>query len=58
MRKNRWRGPASKYIRKAEETNFRPNVTFFTSLSTAEALVSGVKFSKLYGTVELLYGTL
>ena len=29
-------GPAHKHIRKADEANFKPNLSFFTSLSTAE----------------------
>ena len=45
-------------LRKAEEANFKTNVSFFTSLSTAEAHVFGVKFIGLYGTVGLLrFGT-
>ena len=37
--------------RKAEEANFKANFSFFTSLSTGEAYVFGVKFIGLYGTV-------
>ena len=45
-------------LRKAEEANFKANVSFFTSLTTAEAHVFGVKFIELYGTVGLLrFGT-
>ena len=40
-----------KHIRKAEEANFKPNFTFFTSFSTAEAHVCVVKFIGFYGTV-------
>ena len=42
-----------KPLRKAEEVNLKANVSFFTSLSAAEALVFGVKFIGLYGTVQL-----
>ena len=38
-------------LRKAEEANFKANLLFFTSLSTAEAHVFGVKFIGLYETV-------
>ena len=44
-----------KSLRKAEEVNFKANVSFFMSLSTAEAHVFGVKFIGLYGTVGLLW---
>ena len=44
----RCRGP---HQRKAEEANFKANFSFFTSLSTAEAHVFGVKFIGLYGSV-------
>ena len=37
--------------RKAKEANFKANFSFFTSLSTSEAHVFGVKFIGLYGTV-------
>ena len=47
----RWRGPADKHFRKAEEANFKPNLSFFTGLSIAEADVCGVTFIGLYGTV-------
>ena len=48
-----------KSLRKAEEANFKANVSFFKSLSTAEVHVFGVKFIiGLYGTVGLLrFGT-
>ena len=48
-----------KSLRKAEEANFKVNVSFITSLSTAEVHVFGVKFNiGLYGTVGLLrFGT-
>ena len=39
----RCRGPGHKHIRKAEEANFKANVSFLTSLSTAEAHVCSVK---------------
>ena len=39
-----------KPLRKAEEANFKANFSFFTSLSTAEAHVFGVKFIGLYET--------
>ena len=42
---------AHERLRKAEEANFKANVSFFTSLSAAEAHVFGVKFIGLYGTV-------
>ena len=51
LRNGRWRGVGHKHIRKAEEPNFKPNFSFFTSLSTAEAHVCGVKFIGIYGTV-------
>ena len=41
----------SQAIRKAEEAKFKPNCSFFTGLSTAEAHACGVKFIGLYGTV-------
>ena len=40
-----------KPLRKAEEVNFKSKFSFFTSLSAAEALVFGVEFFGLYGTV-------
>ena len=40
-----------KSLRKAEEANFKVNFSFFTSFSTDEAHVFGVKFIALYGTV-------
>ena len=40
-----------KPVRKAEEVNFKANVSFFRSLSTAKAHVFGVKFIGLYATV-------
>ena len=40
-----------KGLRKTEEVNFKASVSFFTSLSVAEAHVFGVKFIGLYGTV-------
>ena len=40
-----------KSLRKAEEANFKANFSFFTSLSTGEAHIFGVKFIGLYGTV-------
>ena len=40
-----------KSLRKAEEANFKANVSFFTSRSIGEAHVFGVKFIGLYGTV-------
>ena len=43
--------PLYKPLRKAEEANFKANFSFFTSLSTAEARVFGVKFIGLYETV-------
>ena len=47
-----------KSLRKAEEANFKANISFFTSLSSAEAHVFGVKFIGLHGTVGLLrFGT-
>ena len=45
------RGLNYKSLRKAEEANFKANFSFFTSLSTGEAHVFGVKFIGLYGTV-------
>ena len=44
-------GPHYKSLRKAEEANFKANISFFTSLSTGEAHAVGVKFIGLYGTV-------
>ena len=38
-------------LRKAEEANFKASFSFFTSLSTGEAHIIGVKFIGLYGTV-------
>ena len=43
--------PPLNNLRKAEETNFKANFSFFTSLSTAEAHGFEVKFIGLYGTV-------
>ena len=43
--------PHYKSLRKAEEANFKANFSFFTSLSTGEAHVFGVKFIGPYGTV-------
>ena len=40
-----------KSLRKAAEANFKANFSLFTSLSTGEAHVFGVKFIGLYGTV-------
>ena len=45
------RRPDHKRLRKAEEANFSADFSFFTSRSTAEAHIFGVKFSGLYGTV-------
>ena len=42
-------GPHYKSLRKAEEANLTANFSFFTSLSTGEARVFGVKFIGLYG---------
>ena len=50
----RCRGPHYKSLRKAEEANFKVNFSFFTSLSTGEAHVFGVKFIGLYWTVGFL----
>ena len=47
----RCHGSHYKSLRKAEEANFKANISFFTSLSTGEAHVFGVKFIGLYGTV-------
>ena len=44
-------GPEHERLRKAEEANFKANVSFFTSLSAAEAHIFGVKFIGLCGTV-------
>ena len=54
----RCRGPHhTESLRKAEEANFKANISFFTSLPTA-ARVFGVKFIGLHGTVGLLrFGT-
>ena len=58
MRNGRWRGVGHKHIRKAEEASFKPNFSFFTSLSTAETHVCGVKFIEFYGTVGFIeFGT-
>ena len=46
----RCRDPHYKSLRKAEEANFKATFSFFTSLSTGEAHVFGVKFIGLYGT--------
>ena len=54
LRSGPWRGVGHKHIRKAEEANFKPNLSFFTSLSTTEAHVCGVKFIGLYGTVAFI----
>ena len=40
-----------KSLRKAQEANFNAKFSFFTSLSTGEAHVFGVKFIGLRGTV-------
>ena len=40
-----------KSMRKAKEANLKSNFSFFTSLSTGEAHVFGVKFIGPYGTV-------
>ena len=45
----RWRGVGHKKIRKAEEANFKPNVSFFSRLSTAEAHVCGLKLHEPVG---------
>ena len=54
----RMKGPCErrlyKPLRKAEEANFKANVSFFTSLSTAEAHAFGVKFIGLYESVGLI----
>ena len=42
---------AHKHISKTEETNLKPNFSFFMSLSKAEAHVCGVKFIVPYATV-------
>ena len=47
----RCRRPDHKGLKKAEEANFKADLSFFTSLSTAEAHVLGVKFIGLYGTI-------
>ena len=38
-----------------EEANLKANFSFFTSLSTTEANVFGVKFIGLYGTVVFFF---
>ena len=45
------RGAHYKSLRKAEEVNIKANFLFFSSPSTGEARVFGVKFIGLYGTV-------
>ena len=51
-------GAGSVTNRKAEDANFKPNFSFFTSLSTTEAHVCGVKFIEFYGTVGFIgFGT-
>ena len=50
----RCRGPHHKNLRKAEKANFKANVLFFTSLSTAKAHGFGVKFIELYGAVDFI----
>ena len=40
-----------KGLRKAEEVNFKTNISFFTSLSATETHTLGVEFIGLYGTV-------
>ena len=50
----RCRGSHHKPLRKAEEANFEANISFFTSLPTAEAHIFGVKFIGLYGTVAFI----
>ena len=47
----RCRRPDQKGLRKAEEANFKVDLSFFASLSTAETHVLGVKFIGLYGTI-------
>ena len=42
---------ASEESQSSKEANFKANFSLFTSLSTAEAQVFGVKFIGLYGTV-------
>ena len=54
MRNGRWREVGHMHIRKAEDANFKPNFSFFTSLATAEAHLSEVKFIGLYGTVDFI----
>ena len=54
LRSGRWHGVGHKHIRKAEEANFKPNFSFFTSLSTTEAHVCGEKFIRLYETVAFI----
>ena len=54
----RCRGLHLKSLRKAEEVNYKANISFFTNLSTPEEHVFGVKFIGLHGTVGLLrFGT-
>ena len=43
--------PLYKPLRKAEEANFKAYFSFFTSLSTAKAHVSGANFIGPYETV-------
>ena len=58
LARSRCHEPHHKSLRKAEEANFKANVSFFTNLSTAEAHVIGVKFNGLHGAVGLLrFGT-
>ena len=45
------RRPDHNGLRKAEEANCKADLSFFTSLSTAEAHVLGVKFVGLCGAV-------
>ena len=47
----RCRGPHHKHLNKGEEANFKANLSFFGSLSSAEAYGFGVKFIGLYSTV-------
>ena len=47
----RCRRPDHNGLRKAEEANCKADLSFFTSLSTAEAHVLGVKFIGPYGTI-------
>ena len=41
-------------LKKAKEVNFKAHFLFFTSLSTGEAHLFGVKFIGLYGTVGII----